>query len=285
MLQTWAGDAYMRAYFSTCMAVNNGSVKMNIRAMTTKRWRTNGCKRGSGSSSPPQLIFPRSWYSHTIFCNSIMLMQSHGNGFANRSTVSHSYGILSKEYIGVKCGQMCGMNQCSCNNLNCPGRQAPMAWFWTRLESWTSMDRWSTLWVVGGSNILVATGHLWQLLWIFSTWIILLLLEYRKKEWPGSHYFYEENGWEQVWARKFHPFHLDAWVPLFGCVCVFVGVGLVLLFLVGLWYPGFLQITACPLHIQENQWPTRLRARSAMAQKKRDDALGADLCLRVWTQI
>jgi len=31
-------------------------------------------------------------------------------------------------------------------------------------------------------RVLVATGHLWQLMWIFSTWITLLFLEYRKKE-------------------------------------------------------------------------------------------------------
>ena len=69
-----------------------------------------------------------------------------------------------------------------------------------------------------------------------------------------------------------------------GVLFFFVGLGLVLLFLVGLWYPDFLQITACPLHIQGNQWPTRLRA---MAQKKnnlycclfRTDWL---MCSRIW---
>ena len=107
-----------------------------------------------------------------FFCNSIVLMQSRGNGFANRSIVLRSYGTLSK-YIGVKCGQMCGMNQCRCSNkLSCPGRQSSMVRFGTR--SWNpgkvlTDDRPS----VGGSNILVATGHLWQLLWIFSTWTIL----------------------------------------------------------------------------------------------------------------
>ena len=83
-----------------------------------------------------------------------MLMQSRGNGFANRSKVSHSYSTLSKE-----CEQICGITQCRCSNkqfaqgarLN--GNKV--------LESCKSMDRESTFWV-GGSNILVATGHLWQ---------------------------------------------------------------------------------------------------------------------------
>ena len=93
----------------------------------------NGRKRGSGFSSPPGLIFPRSWYSHPIICNYIMLMQSRWNGFASRSTMLHSYGTLSKEYTGEKCWQMCGMNPCRCNNkISCPGRQGSMVRYGTR---------------------------------------------------------------------------------------------------------------------------------------------------------
>ena len=45
-----------------------------------------------------------------------MLMQRRGNGFAGRRIAWHSYGIPSREYTGVKQGQMYGMNQCMCSN-------------------------------------------------------------------------------------------------------------------------------------------------------------------------
>ena len=71
-------------------AESNVSLKMNISDMTTKRWRTNGCKRASGSSSPRLPNVPRSWYYHPTSCNSIMLMQRRGNGFACRRRALHS---------------------------------------------------------------------------------------------------------------------------------------------------------------------------------------------------
>ena len=43
---------------------------------------------------------------------------------------------------------------------------------------------------------------------------------------------------------------------------------------------GVLRINASPLHIQEKLWPTRLRARSAMAQKKIPPLLGGKAAMR-----
>ena len=109
MLQTRAGDVNMSAYFSISMALSNGSWKQ-----ISGLWPLRG--EGPMAANAEVVIFSRSWYSDLIFCNSIMLMQSRGNGFANRSKVSHSYSTLSKEYTGVKCGQICGINQCRCSN-------------------------------------------------------------------------------------------------------------------------------------------------------------------------
>ena len=211
------------------VGVANAKVRGNIKALTMLLVIGKDLQAKLLNESPMR----KSISFHPIFCNSIMLMQSRGNGFDSRSIMLHSYGTLSKGYTGVKCWQMCGMNPCRCNKkISCPGRQGPMVRYGTRsLTAGRSMGWWLTFWGVWGSNMLAAIGHLWKLVWIFCTWIMRLATGVQKGRLDGKSLFlWGERLRAEVSGASVSLFHLVTWVPFCG-VLVFWRFGCF-----GLWF-------------------------------------------------
>ena len=117
---------------------------------------------------------------------------------------------LSKEYTGVKCWQMCGMNPCRYNNkISCPGRRGSMVRYGTRLRTaGRSMGWWLTFCRVWSSNSL---GY-----WTFVE---------GKEDWLDgkSLFLWGERLRAEVSGGYVSPFHLVARVPFCGVLVFWFG--------------------------------------------------------------
>ena len=109
--QGW--ETSMSACFSTSLAVSNENEcqgydyqEVKDKWMQTRKW----FEQSPVAQSPSQLVLS----SH--FLQFDYADATSWEWIAGRRRAWHSYGIPSKEYTGVKQGQMYGMNQCRCSN-------------------------------------------------------------------------------------------------------------------------------------------------------------------------
>ena len=149
---------------------------------------------------------------------------------------------------------MCEMNPCRIRYLALGCRDSMVRYGTRSMTAGRSMGWWLIFWVVWGCNLLVATGHLWKLMWIFCTWIISLAIGVQKGRLDGKKLFlWGERLRAEVSGASVSPSHLVPWVPLCGVLWSWLFLVGLVLFPVGFfWYPGFCNHCMSSLHIRES---------------------------------